>query len=173
MMPSSLAADSPIAPSNDSAVRTFGSPAEPLPEGFRPLRLLLYPTGLTLVLNRTNVLVGRHSEADVRLPLPDVSRHHCRLTFTQGAWRIEDLDSLNGVWVNGQRTTSAILRHADQVRVGGFSFEVHLDEPHSLPLPAPHDADEEPSDTCSDAQVLRSIVAALPTPEVTERRKAS
>jgi pSer/pThr/pTyr-binding forkhead associated (FHA) protein len=91
-----------------------------------PLRLVLQPSGLVLEVLRSDVVVGRHSQADVRLPLPDVSRRHCRLVFTEGAWQVTDLNSLNGVYVNDERVPSATLHHRDRLRLGGFTFEVDL-----------------------------------------------
>src|SRR5262249_10640416 len=72
---------------------------ESLP-GFFPLRLLLQPSGALIELSRPDMVIGRHTGADVRLPLPDVSRRHCRCLFIDGTWHILDLSSLNGVWVN-------------------------------------------------------------------------
>ena len=34
---------------------------------------------------------------------PTVSRRHARLTYADGVWRIEDLHSTNGTWVNERR----------------------------------------------------------------------
>ena len=48
-----------------------------------------------------DMLIGRHSQADIRLPLPDVSRRHCRFFFGEGVWQVLDLNSLNGVFLNG------------------------------------------------------------------------
>ena len=44
--------------------------ANVLPLDFVPLRLLLQPGGLRIELTRPDMLVGRHSEADIRLPYP-------------------------------------------------------------------------------------------------------
>ncbi|NJN37217.1 MAG: FHA domain-containing protein [Nitrospiraceae bacterium] len=38
-------------------------------------------------MNRPDMIVGRHTECDIRLPLPDVSRRHCRLQFVEGCWQ--------------------------------------------------------------------------------------
>src|SRR4051812_10993697 len=54
---------------------------------FAPLRLLLQSGGLILQFTRPDMVLGRHSEADVRLPLPDVSRKHCRFLHAQGLWQ--------------------------------------------------------------------------------------
>ena len=105
-------------------------PAEvPVPEGFFPLRLVLQPSGAVVEVTRPDALVGRHSEADVRLPLPDVSRRHCRLVFVEGCWQVVDLNSLNGVYVNNESVLQAPLEPGDLLRVGGFTFAVE----HGVP----------------------------------------
>src|SRR5207247_5317592 len=76
--------------------------ARPLPceepsSAFIPLKLTLHPSGPVLELTRPDMVMGRHSEADVRLPLPDVSRRHCRFVFTNSAWQVLVLDSLYAV----------------------------------------------------------------------------
>lgn len=96
------------------------------PADLAPLGLVLLPSGMRVDLTKANTLVGRHSSADVRLPLPDVSRQHCRFIFQQSAWHLVDLDSLNGVFINNQRVKRAPLHHGDRVRIGGFVFQVEL-----------------------------------------------
>jgi pSer/pThr/pTyr-binding forkhead associated (FHA) protein len=91
-----------------------------------PLRLVLQPGGAVIEVTRPEVLVGRHSAADVRLPLPDVSRRHCRLHWAEGCWQVIDLDSLNGVYVNDEPVLQAPLHPGDLLRVGGFTFAVEL-----------------------------------------------
>jgi pSer/pThr/pTyr-binding forkhead associated (FHA) protein len=97
-----------------------------LPPDFAPLRLVLLPTGASVELRQADALVGRHSDADVRLPLPDVSRRHCRLVFVDSCWHVIDLNSLNGVFVNEQRVQQTVLRHRDTLRIGGFTFLIEL-----------------------------------------------
>src|SRR5262245_54237465 len=103
-------------------------PAEEVPADFVPLRLLLQPSGMVIEANRPEMLIGRHTEADIRLPLPDVSRRHCRLVFTEGCWQVIDLNSLNGVQVNGEQVLQAPLEQGDVLRIGGFTFAVDLSE---------------------------------------------
>jgi pSer/pThr/pTyr-binding forkhead associated (FHA) protein len=97
-----------------------------LPGDFFPLRLLLQPGGLSVELARPDMIVGRHRGADVRLSLPDISRRHCRFVFSDGAWRVCDLNSLNGVYVNSERLDEAVLEHGDRVRIGSLTFGVDL-----------------------------------------------
>jgi pSer/pThr/pTyr-binding forkhead associated (FHA) protein len=91
-----------------------------------PLRLVLEPSGWSIDLTKPETILGRHTSADVRLPLPDVSRRHCRFVCSDGIWRVFDLASLNGIYVNGEHVPEAILRHGDQLRIGGFTFLVEI-----------------------------------------------
>jgi pSer/pThr/pTyr-binding forkhead associated (FHA) protein len=95
-------------------------------DGLAPLSLRVRDTGECLPVTQSEVTVGRHSEADIRLPLPDVSRRHCRLVCFEGKWRIVDLDSLNGVYVNGIRVKQAELAHSDVISIGAYSFDVDM-----------------------------------------------
>jgi pSer/pThr/pTyr-binding forkhead associated (FHA) protein len=129
---------------------------------FTPLRLVLQPTGAVLEVTRPDVVVGRHSHADVRVALPDVSRRHCRLVHDGGRWEVIDLKSLNGIWVNDQAVERAALNHGDTLRIGGFTFMVDLSKPVAVADPK--------------SGVLRSIFSALPPADGEEReprRRAS
>ena len=97
-----------------------------LPTGFVPLRLVLQPMGTAIEVTRAEAIIGRHTEADIRLPLPDVSRRHCRLVFADGGWQIVDLQSLNGVQLNGVPILQASLEQDDKLRIGGYHFVVDL-----------------------------------------------
>ena len=113
-------------PQADRSAGTHLRGPEALPEAFVALRLVLQPGGAAIDVDRPDVLVGRHTECDVRLPLPDVSRRHCRLQFVEGFWQVLDLNSLNGVQVNGEAVLLAPLNRGDKLKIGGFVFEVEL-----------------------------------------------
>src|SRR5581483_4445423 len=134
------------------------------PEGERapvPLRLTLQPSGLIIEVTLADTLVGRQQTSNLRLPLPDVSRQQCRLTYTDGAWHVRDLNSMNGVFVNDVRVQEAILGHHDALRIGGFAFRVDL---HSNEATVPM-AGQEPERVYHD--IAEALAAQAP------RRKAS
>ena len=81
---------------------------------------------MTVELRRPDMVLGRHSSADVRLPLPDVSRRHCRFAYQSNDWQVVDLQSLNGVYVNGERVEQAVLHDGDSLGIGGFHFKVEI-----------------------------------------------
>jgi len=103
------------------------------PADFVPLRLLLRPGGFSVEFTRPEMLVGRHSVADVRLRSPEVSRRHCRFVFSEGNWQVFDLSSMNGVWVNGLRVPHAILQNKDVLHIGSYDFEVEIG-PSTIPM---------------------------------------
>jgi hypothetical protein len=102
------------------------SATTPLTADFYPLRLALHPNGGAVELKKADMVVGRHSSADVRLILPDVSRRHCRFMFMEGGWRVFDLESTNGIFVNGQKVRDCALQSGDLLRIGSYVFEVDL-----------------------------------------------
>jgi pSer/pThr/pTyr-binding forkhead associated (FHA) protein len=108
------------------------------PPGVIPLRLILEPGGAQIELAHAEVLVGRHSEADVRLPLPDVSRRHCRFTCTGGHWEVFDLQSLNGTHVNGERVEQSALHSGDRLKIGGFTFRIEIAAEENILKLLPH-----------------------------------
>src|SRR5262245_42685093 len=92
----------------------------------RCLRLRLQGSGYIVELTRPDMVLGRHTGCDIRLPLPDVSRRHCRFSYRDGGWFVYDLQSMNGVYVNAERVAEACLKQGDLVGIGGFKFEVQF-----------------------------------------------
>jgi len=63
--------------------------------------------GQTYEIDRTTI-IGRSSECDLRIYDDSLSRQHLRIrppVDEHGEFTIEDLDSRNGTWVNGERIT--------------------------------------------------------------------
>lgn len=95
------------------------------------IRIIQGPdTGRTFEV-RTDGLIGRGNGA---VPLTDstVSRQHARFNRENGVWRLEDLGSANGTYVNGVRVSrSATLKGGDQVRCGSTLLVFSGGEPAS------------------------------------------
>ncbi len=73
------------------------------------------------VLDRDRILIGRHRWNDLCLDHASVSRHHGLLVYDQEQWVIVDLNSTNGLRVNGRTVKAARLVDGDQVVIGEFS----------------------------------------------------
>jgi pSer/pThr/pTyr-binding forkhead associated (FHA) protein len=68
--------------------------------------------------------VGRAPTADLILDAALVSRIHCRLEANDETLEVIDLESTNGIFVNGERVSRAHLIPGDRLRVGRVQLEV-------------------------------------------------
>ena len=64
------------------------------------------------------VHIGRELDNTLRLPDPSISRHHCVLRKVGNGYEIQDLQSSNGVLLNGSRVQSSPLRDGDRITLG-------------------------------------------------------
>ncbi len=62
--------------------------------------------------------IGRGDRCDVHLDDATAASTHARLAPSGGGWRIEDLDSTNGTFVDGERSAGGRLSDGSVVRVG-------------------------------------------------------
>jgi FHA domain-containing protein len=69
-------------------------------------------------LEDQRVVLGRSRECDITLDDPNVSRRHAEIRRENGAYWIVDLNSTNGIEVNGERVDRARLTHADTIVIG-------------------------------------------------------
>jgi len=93
-----------------------------MPADFVPLRLCLDGQSWQIEVVSPIAIIGRHTDADLRFAYPDISRRHCRLVFENGVWRVEDLQSLNGTYVNNVLAAKTNLFAGDMVRIGGVNL---------------------------------------------------
>jgi FHA domain-containing protein len=99
----------------------YPPPAAPAPPyGQRPqarVRRWIEINGTRHQISRPTLVLGRSTEADVRIDDPGVSRRHCEIQATQPA-TVRDLGSTNGIVVDGQHTKRATLRDGSRIVVG-------------------------------------------------------
>jgi len=62
--------------------------------------------------------VGRGDECELKIVAQGVSRLHCEVFWADGSWRVRDLGSTNGTWLDGTRVESAILQSRAALRLG-------------------------------------------------------
>lgn len=73
-------------------------------------------------LEGDSILIGRDPEADVVIDNVSVSRRHAEIRRDRGGWVLEDLDSSNGTFLDGERLeTARPLEEGAEIGVGKFS----------------------------------------------------
>src|SRR5580704_16320667 len=84
--------------------------------------------GRTFTLRSPGGIIGRMQGNAVRIPSNDVSRKHCRLCVGKEAVTVEDLQSVNGTFINDKRVEGVRkLQSGDRLRVGPVTFLVAFD----------------------------------------------
>lgn len=121
-------------------------------------------------LPRTVTVIGRREDCDLRIPLGDVSRKHCRFIADNDTLKIEDLGSSNGTFHNGVRIQEAIINPGDTVQVGPVMFVVQIDgvpaDEEIQPPAAPAEASADDTHTPpADIQLdeLEEVSDQIPT----------
>ncbi|MDT0463128.1 MULTISPECIES: DUF3662 and FHA domain-containing protein [Streptomyces] len=128
--PSAAPAGAPPMPTAPPPGGRPGGYGYPQPAGQRPgaapasggrTRYWIEINGTRHQISRPTLVLGRSTEADVRIDDPGVSRRHCEIR-TGTPSTIQDLGSTNGIVVDGQHTTRATLRDGSRIVVGSTTI---------------------------------------------------
>ena len=126
------ARDEPAEQVEPGATMVYKPKAQPPTEAISPEELGLAESGFdsereeasltmngrTQPLNERRVVLGRSKECDVQVPDANVSRRHAELRQEGSSWWVVDLDSTNGLEVNGKRVQRAKLSDGDTITLG-------------------------------------------------------
>ncbi len=82
--------------------------------------------GRELVLPPGSGTIGRGSECDIVLDAPDISRRHARTIWRSGMARLEDMNSTNGTFLNGDPIRIADMVDGDEIQFGSHRFHVRV-----------------------------------------------
>ena len=91
--------------------------------------------GREYTLSRPETLVGTAPECHIRLNEATVSRQHFKVLQDGDTYRVVDLGSTNGTFVDGAKISDAFLRPGSVIAAGGihFKFETLIDEEEFAP----------------------------------------
>jgi Nif-specific regulatory protein len=84
--------------------------------------------GESFQLSGKKITIGRVSSNDIALKDSSVSREHCLIYKQKNQFFINDLESLNGTFVNGKKAKNTLLRHGDKIHLGDFIFRFQTGE---------------------------------------------
>ena len=92
-----------------------------LPDGSALLVVTRGPgSGAWFALDQPVTTIGRHIDSDVFLDDATVSRRHAEFRCDKGEFRLNDVGSLNGTYLNRSPVDSAPLADGDEIRIGKF-----------------------------------------------------
>jgi len=74
-------------------------------------------------LDRPSMVVGREAGCDIHIDNLGISRKHCAFINRGEAFLVQDLNSSNGTYVNGQKITERFLNDGDEVIIGKYTLK--------------------------------------------------
>jgi len=94
-----------------------------IPGGKSGLIVLKGPNvGEKIFFNKAVFKIGRDANSDIFLDDITISRKHAQVEKTDNNYKIIDLGSLNGVYVNGKLVEEKILENGDKIQIGKYVF---------------------------------------------------
>ena len=114
--------------------------------------------GTVFPMKTGKMMIGRDPESDIPLALDSpASRYHAALHPDGKGWRIEDLGSLNGTYINKVRLKESPLKIGDQIAIGDAVFVFEDEKAGAIPAPAPAASKEAPAESAQ----LRAVVQQM------------
>jgi pSer/pThr/pTyr-binding forkhead associated (FHA) protein len=101
----------------------------------------------TYDIEKDKMIIGRGEDSDIEISNLAVSRHHAIIEKNEGVFTVNDLDSNNGTFVNGQRINRpTTLNFGDEIGIGKhvLAFDSHSKKGKVLQASSPH-GDSQPA----------------------------
>ncbi|WP_303901006.1 FHA domain-containing protein [Thiohalomonas denitrificans] len=100
-------------------------------------------------LEKEEVVIGSSPECDITIDSLAVHEKHARLDRSGGNWRLKDLDSPGGTFVNGKKIDVQTLESGDEIAIGKHTLEADFDVP--MPETIASDSDLIPARKAKNA----------------------
>ncbi len=116
------------------------------------------------------VTIGRVQGNHIVLPRGNVSKKHAKLEWSGGEFRLTDLNSTNGTYINGRRITeTTLIKGSDSVYVGEFilTFEISKSEPADAPARPPTPASTRHKMPPPPSREAKAVDDEVPTHSMT------
>lgn len=98
----------------------------------RASNVVLEVNGMKHPIDPPGVVIGRGNEADLKIDDPGISRRHAQIKIHQSGAEttvsITDLDSTNGVVLNGHRVATAVVADGSEIRLGNTVIVIRMSE---------------------------------------------
>lgn len=98
----------------------------------RSSNVVIEVNGMKHPLDPPGVVIGRGNEADLKIDDPGISRRHAQIKIHQSGSEttvsITDLDSTNGVVLNGHRVSTGVVADGSEIRLGNTVIVIRMTE---------------------------------------------
>ncbi|MDQ3088711.1 MAG: FHA domain-containing protein, partial [Acidobacteriota bacterium] len=74
--------------------------------------------------SKQELTIGRADKSDIKIDGLQISNRHARLVNSNSGIVIEDLNSTNGVYINGNRISRQVITPNDAVQIGSFLIKI-------------------------------------------------
>ncbi|MDZ7791993.1 MAG: FHA domain-containing protein [Xanthomonadales bacterium] len=82
-------------------------------------------SGQSFALGSARIVVGRANNCDLRVDDSSVSSEHARIVRDSAGWRVVNLLSTNGTFVNDRKISSSAIANGDRLRFGRVEFRFY------------------------------------------------
>ena len=86
----------------------------------------------TIETDKQVVSIGRNVGNDIQIDNLSVSKNHARIVRDKDSYRVEDLNSTNGTYLNEKMVSEAELKHKDVLTVGKHTLEILMDKLYTI-----------------------------------------
>lgn len=119
---------------------------------------------------------GRKPSNDIVIDHPTISGFHGKIRKEGDKYIVEDLNSTNGTFINGQRTKGGTIKDRDQIGVAGHILEFHIDNKLGAPSPKPAPVQEAAAtpalEAAHDAPAAEAAKPAVaPSPDLEKQKE--
>ena len=86
----------------------------------------------TIETDKEVVSIGRNVTNDIQIDNLSVSKNHAQITREKDSYRVEDLNSTNGTYLNEKMISKGELKHKDVITVGKHTLEILMDKLYTI-----------------------------------------
>jgi predicted component of type VI protein secretion system len=139
-----------------------------------PAQLVALNDGPSILVDKPILLLGRHPECDIQIDSRKISRRHCCIAQVHDYLVVRDLDSTNGIRINGVRVVEGKLKPGDELTIGNHRYRVTWDDAPARPAPRQAAAPLRPAVPMqgNEDDLLEECDEPVPLPDPTLPRQA-
>ena len=83
--------------------------------------------------DQNEIIIGRDPSCDIQIDNIAISREHACIVKGSDDYSIEDMNSKNGIFINGKKTNKKFLKTNDEIIIGKYSLQIVLEEDSAIP----------------------------------------